>query len=98
MGPPESPKLRGPHNTYTASFAALTGRALTIFRAGLALNISGSRSGNMNCRVGDHREVLVCVPTFGHVTDSRLEELLIDGGYLIAPMVKPATKRVTKKL
>ena len=33
----------------------------------------------------DHREVLVCVPTFGHVTDSRLEELLIDGRYLMAP-------------
>ena len=46
----------------------------------------------------DHREVLVCVPTFGHVTDSRLEELLIGGRHLIAPMVKPATKRVTKKL
>src|ERR1700730_5606214 len=28
--------------THTASFAALTGRALTIFRAGLALNIIGS--------------------------------------------------------
>ena len=27
---------------HTASFAALTGRALTIFRAGLALNIIGS--------------------------------------------------------
>src|SRR5450759_5396627 len=32
---------RRPYNTYTASFAALTGRALTIFRAGLALNIIG---------------------------------------------------------
>src|SRR3981189_219794 len=39
---PESSKLSGPHNTFTASFAALTGRALTIFRAGLALNIIGS--------------------------------------------------------
>src|ERR1019366_7628071 len=33
---------KGPYNTHTASFAALTGRALTIFRAGLALNIIGS--------------------------------------------------------
>ena len=32
----------GPFNIHTASFAALTGRALTIFRAGLALNIIGS--------------------------------------------------------
>jgi hypothetical protein len=32
------------------------------------------------------------VPTFGHITGSRPEELLIDGRYLIAPMVKPATK------
>src|SRR6266851_6964784 len=31
----------GPFDTHTASFAALTGRALTIFRAGLALNIIG---------------------------------------------------------
>src|SRR5438046_5074946 len=31
----------GPFNIHTASFAALTGRALTIFRAGLALNIIG---------------------------------------------------------
>jgi hypothetical protein len=46
----------------------------------------------------DHREVLVCVPTFDHATDSRLKELLIGGGYLIAPMIKPATKRATKKL
>jgi len=30
------------YSTQTASFAALTGRALTIFRAGLALNIIGS--------------------------------------------------------
>jgi len=30
----------------------------------------------------DHREVLVCVPTFGHATDSRLKELLISGGLL----------------
>jgi len=29
----------GPPNIHTASFAALTGRALTVFRAGLALNI-----------------------------------------------------------
>ena len=29
-------------DTYTASFAALTGRARTIFRAGLALNVIGS--------------------------------------------------------
>jgi hypothetical protein len=29
-------------STYTASFAALTGRALTIFRAGLALNVIDS--------------------------------------------------------
>jgi hypothetical protein len=40
----------------------------------------------------DHREALICVPTFGHITGSRPEELLIDGRYLIAPMVKPATK------
>ena len=32
-------RVRGP---YTASFAALTGRARTIFRAGLALNVMGS--------------------------------------------------------
>src|ERR1700733_9222182 len=32
----------GPFDIYTASFAALTGRALTIFRAGLALNVIGS--------------------------------------------------------
>ena len=50
----------------------------------------------------DHRELLVWVPTFGHVTDSRLEELLIGGRYLMAPMVKPATKsplvKVTSRL
>src|SRR6202022_4325440 len=35
--------MRGPiAKHHTASFAALTGRALTIFRAGLALNIIGS--------------------------------------------------------
>jgi hypothetical protein len=32
----------GPFDIHTASFAALTGRALTILRAGLALNIIGS--------------------------------------------------------
>jgi hypothetical protein len=32
----------GPFDTHTASFAALTGRARTIFRAGLALNTIGS--------------------------------------------------------
>ena len=30
------------HSHHTASFAAFTGRALTIFRAGLALNTVGS--------------------------------------------------------
>src|ERR1700704_3263041 len=34
--------LKGPFAIHTASFAAFTGRALTIFRAGLALNIIGS--------------------------------------------------------
>src|SRR5882672_546780 len=32
----------GPFDIYTASFAALTGRALTIFRAGFALKVIGS--------------------------------------------------------
>jgi len=39
----------------------------------------------------------VCTAAFGHVSDSRLEELLIGGRYLIAPMVKPATKRSDKR-
>ena len=34
---------------HTASFAALTGRALTIFRAGLALNIIGSLVNLIAC-------------------------------------------------
>jgi hypothetical protein len=46
----------------------------------------------------NHREGLVWVPILGHATDSRLEELLMGGRYLMAPMVKPATKRATKKL
>src|SRR5258707_9215943 len=46
----------------------------------------------------DHRELLVCAAAFGHATHSRLEELLIGRRYLMAPMVKPATKRATKKL
>jgi hypothetical protein len=33
---------KGPYVSHTASFAAFPGRALTIFRAGLALNIIGS--------------------------------------------------------
>src|SRR5665811_2027890 len=33
---------KGPFDTHTASLAALTGRARTIFRAGLALNIISS--------------------------------------------------------
>ena len=40
--PPCKRPRKGPFDIYTASFAALTGRALTIFRAGLALNIIGS--------------------------------------------------------
>src|ERR1700739_1278169 len=40
---PETQKAsEGAFEIHTASFAALTGRALTIFRAGLALNIIGS--------------------------------------------------------
>ena len=42
---------KGPFNTHTASFAALTGRALTIFRAGLALNVIASPvNGLVPCR------------------------------------------------
>src|SRR6476646_2138192 len=43
-GRKQGPKNKGPEGPlhYTASVAALTGRALTIFRAGFALNIIGS--------------------------------------------------------
>src|SRR5216684_1173929 len=56
------------------------GRELPIDRT-----VRGEIGAVAHLEARDHREVLVCVPTFGHVTDSRLEELLIGGRYLMAP-------------
>jgi hypothetical protein len=59
------------------------GRELPIDRA-----IRGEIGAAADLEARDHREVLVWVPSFGHLTSSRLEELLIGERYLMAPMVK----------
>ena len=63
------------------------GRELPIDRA-----VGGEIGAAAHLEARDHREPLVWVPSFGHVTDSCLEELPFGGRYLMAPMVEPATK------
>src|SRR3981189_2579959 len=59
--------------------------------------VRGEKGAGGTLEARYHWEGLVWVPSFGHVTGSRFAERLIGGRYLMAPMVKPATKRATKK-